>query len=434
MRVSNVKPNDITLITLLAACADFPSETLNFGSSIHAYVHKLGLDKNNVKVGTVLVDMYSKFGQLDHARLAFDAIYAKNRFSWNTMIDGYMRNGEIDLAINLFDKMPERDIVSWTALIGGFVKQKRFEEALECFRSMQISKVRPDYVTFIPVLGTCADLGTLNLGLWCHRYILGQNFKDNIRINNSLIDMYSRSGCVEFALQVFQKMLCRSLVSWNSIIIGFAINGHPEEALKFFNLMQKSGVKADGITFTGALTACSHAGLVDKGLQLFDTMIRVLQISPRIEHYGCIIDLYSRAGRLEDALEVIKNMPMNPNEVIFGSLLAACRTVGNVDLAARLMNCIVELDPDSDSNYVMLSNIYAAVGSWNIASKVRMKMKDFGIQKKPGKSCIEIDGEVHEFVAGDKAHVQTEDIYLILELLSVELEDLNYAHILLIIL
>ena len=427
MRLAGVEPNHVTFITLLSACADFPLESVAFGSSIHAYVRKFGLLTNNVMVGTALLDMYAKCRRVDLARMVFDEMGVKNSVSWNTMIDGYMRNGKVEDAIQLLDKMPKRDAISWTALIGGFVKKDHFEQALLWFQEMQLARVEPDYVTIIAVLSACANLGTLGLGLWMNRFVMKQDFKDNIRISNSLIDMYSRCGCIEFARQIFEKMTKRTLVSWNSIIVGFAVNGHVEEALEFFGLMQKEGFKPDGISFTGALTACSHAGLVDEGLKFFDEMKRVHRITPRIEHYGCIVDLYSRAGRLEDALNVIENMPMKPNEVVLGSLLAACRTHGNVSLAERLMNYLSELDPSGDSNYVLLSNIYAAIGRWDGASKIRRKMKARGIQKKPGSSSIEIDCSIHEFVAGDNCHAETESIHAILELLSAELKLCGYV-------
>ncbi|KAL5575946.1 hypothetical protein UlMin_017645 [Ulmus minor] len=407
MKLVGVEHNHITFVTLLYAFADYRLKSVCFGASIHGYARKLGLDTGNVMVGTALLGMYAKFGLVDVARLVFDEMGMKNSISWNTMIDGYMRNGKVEHALKMFDEMPERDAISWTALIGGFVKR--------------------DYVTLIAVLAACADLGTLGLGLWVNRFIMKQEFKDNIKINNSLIDMYARCECIEFAFQVFDKMPERTVVSWNSIIVGFAINGHAEEALEFFNLMLKEGFKPDGVSFKGALTACSHAGLVDMGLRIFHNMKKVHGIPYRIEHYGCIVDLYSRAGRLEDALNVIEKMPMKPNEVVLGSLLAACRTRGDISLAERLMKYLSKLDPGGDSNYVLLANIYAAVGKWDGANRIRKKMKALGIQKTPGFSSIEIDCDIHEFVAGDKSHVETECVYRMLELLSFELKVSGYV-------
>ncbi|KAG6678772.1 hypothetical protein I3842_14G097100 [Carya illinoinensis] len=395
MRLAGFEPNHITFLTLLSGCVDFPAGSVSFGASIHGYVRKLGLDTNHVMVGTALVNMYAKCGRVDLARLAFDEMVVKNSISWNTMVNGYMRNGQIEDAIQLFDQMPKRDAVSWTALIGGFVKEERFEEALVWFREMLLSGVEPDYVTIIAVLSACANLGTLTLGFWMNRFVMKQEFRYNIRINNSFIDMYSRCGCIEFARQVFEKMQWRTVVSWNSIIV--------------------------------ALTACSHAGLVGEGLQFFADMKIVHGITPRIEHYGCIVDLYSRAGRLEDALNVIENMPMKPNEVVLGSLLAACSTQGNVDLAERLSDYLLEFDPGGDSNYVLLANIYAAVGKWSGAGIIRRKMKARGIQKKPGFSSVEIGCSIHEFVAGDKSHAETDCLYSMLELLSLELKLCGYV-------
>ncbi|GAV87369.1 PPR domain-containing protein/PPR_1 domain-containing protein/PPR_2 domain-containing protein [Cephalotus follicularis] len=426
MRLSGVTPNHITFITLLSGCADFPLESEFFGALLHGYVRKLGLVGDNVMVGTAVIGMYVKFGRIGLARLVFDAMEVKNSVSWNTMIDGYMRYGEVDDAIKLFDEMPVRDKISWTALINGFVKNGRFEQALECFSEMLISEVEPDYVTMIAVLSACANLGALGLGCWIHRFVLEQDFKNNVRVSNSLVDMYARCGCVDFARQVFEKMPKRTLVSWNSIMVGFAANGLAEEALEYFDLMQKYELKPDGVSFTGALTACSHTGLVDEGLRYFNIMKRVYRISPRIEHYGCVVDLYSRAGRLEEAMRVIENMPMMPNAVVVGSLLAACRTRGDINFAERLMKYLVELDPSIDSNYVLLANMYAAVGRWDGSGKIRAMMKALGIQKKPGISSIEIGCSIHEFVAGDKSHIDTECIYATLQLLSIDLKICGY--------
>ncbi|WMV56187.1 hypothetical protein MTR67_049572 [Solanum verrucosum] len=395
MRNSGVEPNHITFVTLLSGCAHFPAQALSLGSALHGYARKLGLDTQNV--------------------------------TWNTMVDGYMRNGDFKNAVKVFDEIPERDVISWTALVGGFVKNGLFEEGLVWFREMQLSGVEPDYVTMISVLSACANLGTLGISLWLHRFILRREFKDNVRVNNSLIDMYCRCGCLELACQVFDRMTERSLVSWNSTIVGLAVNGHAVDALQYFDLMQNEGFQPDAVTFTGVLTACSHAGLVEKGLKYFKAMKRVHRITPRIEHYGCIVDLYSRAGRLEDALGIIKNMPMKPNEVILGSILAACRNLSDVRLAERLMHYIYKLDPDGDSNHVLLSNIYAAVGSWRGASTVRKKMKALGIQKRPGISSIEVDGVLNEFVAGDRSHIHAEQVYAMLEHLSGELKVSGYV-------
>ncbi|CAN1171175.1 Pentatricopeptide repeat-containing protein At1g05750, chloroplastic [Linum perenne] len=426
MRLSAVEPNHVTFITLLSACADFPAEGRFFGAMIHSYLRKLGLDRNHVVVGTALVKMYAKYGELELARICFDELEVKNLVSWNTMIGGYLRNQDMELAVQLFDEMPQRDAVSWTLLIDGFVKKGLFEEALDSFREMQVSEVEPDYVTITSVLAACANLGALGLGLWTHRYVLHQDFKDNVRIQNSLIDMYARCGCIELSRQVFDKMPKRTLVSWNSIIGGLSTNGYAEEALEYFKKMRKEGFNPDGVTFTGALTACSHAGFVTEGENYFEIMTKEYKISPGIEHYGCLVDLYSRAGELEAAMNVIETMIMKPNEVILGSLLTACKSHKDVELAERVMTRIVDLEPGVDSNYVILANLYAAKGEWEGAGKIRRKMKEVGVRKTPGFSSVEVESKVHEFVAGDRSHCEVEQIYGMLELVMFELKLRGY--------
>ncbi|GAB2274555.1 hypothetical protein Dimus_039093 [Dionaea muscipula] len=396
MRLAGVEPNHNTFLTLLSGCAHFPSKGPSLGAAIHALVRKLSLDTENVMVGTALVDMYAKSKLVELARVCFDEMVVKNSLSWNTMIDGYMRNGRFEDAVALFDEMPERDLFSWTALISGFVKQGLYERALEWFHEMQLYGIEPDHVTIIAVITACGNLGSLNLGLWVTQYVMARELWDNVKVCNSLINMYSRCGCMNFALQVFHNMPSHTSVSWNAIINGFAVNGNADEALKYFSAMQEEGFQPDEFSFKGALSACSHAGLVDKGLLFFDNMQKIYGISPRIEHYGCIVGLYIRAGRLEDALNVVKNMKMKPNEAIIGSLLAACRNCGDVGLAEMLMK--------------------------NEAGRARRKMNTRRIiQKKPGASSVEINNEIHEFVANDQSHADNELIYAMLEILSFEL-------------
>lgn len=427
MRLAGIEPNHVTFMTLISGIADFPSKGGVLGSQIHGYVSKLGLDRKNVMVGTALLQMYTKFGCPKRARMVFEYMGEKNAFSWNTMIDGCVRDGDFESALELFDEMPERDVITWTLLMNGFIKKGHPEEALGLFREMIISGTEPDHVATIAAISAATNLGVLGIGLWLHRFVMEKSFRDNIRVNNALIVMYSRCGCIDFARQVFEKMPKRTSVSWNCIINGFAVNGLANEALEHFNLMLEESFEPDGFCFTGALTACSHAGLVDEGLRYFDIMKRVHKISPRIEHYGCLVDLYSRAGKLKEALNVIETMPMKPNEIILGSLLTACRTHGDVNLAESVLKHLVALKPNTDSNYVLISNIYAALGNWDGASTVRRRMKDLGIQKSPGVSSIEIASEIHEFISSDKSHSDTEQIYNILELLSFDLKLSGYV-------
>ncbi|MQL72796.1 hypothetical protein Taro_005099 [Colocasia esculenta] len=432
MLSAGARPNGVTLITLLSACADSDARkmSLPFGRFVHGHVFKWcgdGVQEYDVVLGTSLVDMYAKCGRTDLARQLFDRMTARNLVSWNTMLDGYMRNGEVGESVSLFRRMVKRDKMTWTAMISGYVKNGRLEEALECFRQMQLHRIDPDYVTIISVLAACADLGALGQGLWAHQYAWRQGLSRNVRLSNSLIDMYSRCGRVDFARQVFEVMPSRTLVSWNSMIVGFAINGCAHEALQHFSMMQAAGFVPDGVSFTGVLTACSHAGLVEEGLRYYDMMTQACGISPRLEHYGCLVDMLSRTGRLRDAMDILQSMPMKPNEVVLGSLLAACRVHGDVSMAERVLGYLVEVEPDCDSGYILLSNVYAAAGMWDGVGEVRSSMKTQGIKKTPGISGVEVDGDVHEFVAGDDSHRRSEEIYATLELVGHEMKLWGYV-------
>ncbi|XP_037446304.1 pentatricopeptide repeat-containing protein At1g05750, chloroplastic-like [Triticum dicoccoides] len=326
-----------------------------------------------------------------------------------------------DAMVTMGARLLDPDKVSWTALIDECVKNGRHDEATYCFHAMLLDGVMPDYVTLVAAISACAKVGALGLGMWVHRFMTRERLEGNIRIANSLIDMYARCGKVEFARQVFDGMKKRTVVSWNSMIVGFAANGRCTDAIEHFEAMRRKGFKPDAVTFTGVLTACSHAGLTDEGLRYYDAMREEHGIKARMEHYGCVVDLLGRAGRLDEAMSVVATMPMRPNEVVLGALLAGCRIHGDVDMAEQLMQYLLEQDPGGDSNYVLLSNIYAAVGKWDGAGKVRGLMKARGVKKRPGRSAVEIDGDVHEFVCGHRSHPQAGEVLDMLDLLSHEM-------------
>ena len=422
-------PNDVTLLTVLSACADSPSSPLarRLALSVHARVLKLF--PSHLLLSTCLVRFYFA-SRLPHLALQlFDAMPVRSAVTYNTVISGLMRNGLVAAAFEVFDGMPAPDKVSWTALIDGCVKNGRHDEAINCFRAMLLDGVEPDYVTLIAVISACAEVGALGLGMWVHRLVVRQGLERNVRIANSLIDMYARCGQVELARQVFSGMRKRTVVSWNSMIVGFAANGRCADAVEHFEAMRREGFKPDAVTFTGVLTACSHGGLTDEGLRYYDLMRAEYGIAARMEHYGCVVDLLGRSGRLEEAMRVVTTMPMRPNEVVLGALLAGCRMHGDVGMAEQLMQHLLELDPGGDANYVLLSNIYAAVGKWDGAGKVRSLMKARGLRKRPGYSAVEIDGDVHEFVSGDRSHPQAEEISQMLGLLMHEMAGQDYDHV-----
>ncbi|CAL5019771.1 unnamed protein product [Urochloa decumbens] len=414
-------PNDITLLTVLSACADSPSSPL--ARPLALSLHGLALKRFpcHLLLSTCLARFYlaSRLPRL--ALQLFDLMPVRSVVTYNTMISGLMRNGLVDAAFEVFDGLPEPDKVSWTALIDGCVKNGRHDEAIDCFRAMLLDGVDPDYVTLIAVISACAEVGALGLGMWVHRLVVRQALERNVRVTNSLIDMYARCGQAELAAQVFGSMRKRTVVSWNSMIVGLAANGRCTDAIELFEEMRRQGFKPDVVTLTGVLTACSHAGLTDQGLRYYDLMTTEHGVASRMEHYGCVVDLLGRAGRLDEAMRVVETMPMQPNEVVLGALLAGCRMHGDLGMAEQLMQHLLELDPGGDANYVLLSNIYAAVGKWDGAGKVRSLMKARGLKKRPGYSALEVDGDVHEFVSGDRSHPQAEEIGQMLGLLRHEM-------------
>ncbi|KAG0480470.1 hypothetical protein HPP92_011328 [Vanilla planifolia] len=424
---SSTSPNHVTILTLLSACADFPSSPHSFplGVGLHALALKLSFfssDQAALLLGTSLIGFYSNTGFPYIARQLFDRMSQRNSVTYSTMITGYMKNAGISQALDLFHSMPERNLVSWTAIIDGCVKNGLADEALELFGKMQDEGVDPDYVAAISAASACADLGALGHGMWLHHFAFKRGMIANVRFCNSLIDMYSRCGRVDFARQVFDEMSIRTLVSWNCMIVGLANNGCSSEALVHFSELCRSELKPDCISFTGALAACSHAGLVGDGLRLYQSMQIDYGIKPSIEHYGCLVDLLGRAGLLEEALSLVESMPMKPNEVVLGSLLSACRVHGYVSLAERLMAVLVRVEPKTDSNYVLLSNIYAAIGWWDRVGKVRGLMRSKGVKRRPGFSSVEVGCSVHHFMAGDGSHPMADQIHALLALLHVDME------------
>eukprot|EP01018_Ginkgo_biloba_P030838 Gb_14966 [translate_table: standard] len=392
MQYADVKPDQVTLSSILVACASLGA--LEYGKQLHTLANRIGLE-SDLFVGSALVDMYAKCGSTENAR-------------------------------QVFDRMPERDGVAWNSIIAGYGWQVHSEEVLTIFQHMQWVGVRPTEFTFGSIMSVCARLSVLEHGKQVHVHIIGTGFESNVIVATALIDMYSKCGSIEDAGRVFDNMPERNVVSWNGMIIGYAQNGCGKEALQLFEQMISFTEKPDHVTFIGVLSACSHAGLVDEGLHYFDSMSRNHSITPLADHYACVIDLLGRAGLLNEAENFINNMPFKPDAIIWGALLGACRIHGNMELGKHAAECLIELEPQNAAPYVMLSNIYAAVGRWDDAIKMRTMMKDRGVKKEPGCSWIEVKNRVHAFLVEDRSHPKTEDIYATLEALAGQTKEAGY--------
>lgn len=408
LRHFDVLPDTFTCSFVLKACTN--ELDLSNGKIIHGYVVKLGFTFNLV-LQNMIVNLYAECGEIWDARLLFEKMSQRDVVTWNIMITQLIKRGDIVEASELFRKMPERSVRSWTGMISGYVQYGKAKEAVELFMEMEEVGVRPNEVTVVAVLAACADLGALDLGRRVHEYSNQSGFRRNIRVCNTLIDMYVKCGCLEGARRVFIEMEERTVFTWSAMIQGFAIHGQAKEALTSFNKMIEIGIKPNGVTFIGLLHACSHMGWVDEGRRFFYSMTTEYGIVPQIEHYGCMVDLLSRAGFLQEAYEFIRNMPIKPNGVVWGALLGGCRVHKNIDLAEEASRQLDQLDPLNNGYHVVLSNIYAEAERWEDVARVRKLMRNLGVKKTPGWSSITVDGVVHEFVAGDETHPQAEKIF-----------------------
>ncbi|GMH05731.1 hypothetical protein Nepgr_007571 [Nepenthes gracilis] len=398
----------------------------NGTESVHTQIMKSGFGLNAV-VQTALIDSYSRFSSgIWTARQIFEEMLNKNVVSWTAMISGYSRYGEMGNAILLFEEMPLRDVPSWNAIIAGCVQNGMFMEAIFFFRKMLNLTVTqhwhnlPNEVTSVCALSACGHTGMLQLGKWIHVYILKNSFGPCSFISNALVDMYGKCGNLRAAKNVFDKMRERGLTSWNSMINSYALHGQCWRAVDIFEKMIQSeeDVKPDEITFVSLLNACTHGGLVEKGYFYFDLMSKVYGIEPHMEHYGCLIDLLGRAGWFGEAMEVISKMKIEPDEVIWGSLLNGCKIHGNTDLAEFVIRKLIEIDPNNGGYIIMLANLYVKLARWDEVVDVRKMLKESNAQKIPGCSWIEVDSQVHQFHSACNKHPKTEEIYAILESLG----------------
>ncbi|XP_055804051.1 pentatricopeptide repeat-containing protein At3g26782, mitochondrial [Solanum dulcamara] len=385
--------DSVAMVSVLSACSRVSGKTLTQG--LHGFVTKRGFNED-MGVG-------------------------------NTLIDAYAKCGEVDLSRKMFDVMPEKDIISWNSMIAVYAQHGLSAQAIEIFRSLAWDR-EVDYnaVTLSALLLACAHSGALQAGKCIHDQVIKMNLEDNVYVGTSVIDMYCKCGRLRMARNAFNRMKEKNVKSWSALIAGYGMHGRAREALQVFYAMNSAGVKPNYITFVSVLAACSHAGLLDEGWYWFKAMEPRFCIQPGVEHYACMVDLLGRAGFLDKAYNLLKEMKGTPDFVIWGSLLAACRMHKNVELGEISASNLFELDPTNCGYYVLLSNIYADAGRWEDVEKMRILMKNRGLSKPPGFSLLELKGRVHVFLVGDREHPQHEKIYAYLEELSVKLQIAGY--------
>jgi len=409
------RPDGFAVVGALSASGGAGDQQV--GRAVHGMIFRLGLDYE-VVVGNALVDMYSRCGKFESALLVFDRMFLKDEITWGSMLHGYIKCAGFDLALSFFDQMPVKSVVAWTALITGHVQGRLPVRALELFGRMVLEGHCPTHVTIVGVLSACADIGALDLGRIIHGYGIKCNASSNIIVSNALMDMYAKSGSIEMAFSVFQEVQSKDAYTWTTMISCFTVQGDGRKALELFWDMLRSGVVPNSVTFVSVLSACSHAGLIEEGRQLFGTMREMYGIDPQLEHYGCMIDLLGRGGLLEEAEALIVDMNVEPDIVIWRSLLSASLVHRNDRLAEIAGKEIMKREPGDDGVYVLLWNMYASSNKWREAREIRQQMLTRKIFKKPGCSWIEVDGVVHEFLVEDKTHDARREIYETLEYMN----------------
>ncbi|KAF8379318.1 hypothetical protein HHK36_028752 [Tetracentron sinense] len=338
-----------------------------------------------------MISGYVDSGEILVARRFFNEMPQKNNVSWITIISGYSKCGDVDSARGVFDRMDEKDQLLWNAMISCYAQNSRPKEALQLFNKMRKPNinVQPDEMTLASVISACSQLGDLRFGSWVESYMSKLGIEVDDHLATALVDLYAKCGSIDKAYELFCGLRKRDLVAYSAMILGCGINGKSLEAIRIFEEMVDARIHPNLVTFTGLLTAYNHAGLVEEGYQCFTSMMSEHDLVPSSDHYGIMVDLLGRAGKLEEAHELIRSMPMRPHAGVWGALLLACRLHCNVELGEIAAQHCFELEPDTSGYYSLLANIYASVERWDDAKRLRKVMEEKGMSKIPGCSWME---------------------------------------------
>ncbi|KAL2525410.1 putative Pentatricopeptide repeat-containing protein [Abeliophyllum distichum] len=382
MEKLGLEPDIYTYTTTISAC--FGDSQKSQGRSFHALVLKRGFEQLT-PIANALMSMYLKSNSsgINNALKIFEFMHVKDLFSWNTILTGLSQNG-------------------------------LSENALKLFGQMRLKYLKVDHYAFSAVLRSCSDLATLRMGQQIHVLVVKSGFAVNEYVASALVFMYSKCGIIGDAWKSFDASYKDSSITWNSIIFAYAQHGQGKVALDLFSLMTERDVQLDHITFVAVLTACSHIGLVEEGLEILKSMETDYGVRPQMENYACAVDLLGRARRLLDAKELIKEMPFEPDAMVWKTLLGACRSCGDIELATQVACHLLELEPGEHCTYVLLSDMYGHLKRWDEKANVKRLMKERGVKKVPGWSWIEIQNEVHAFNAEDHSHPCCQEVYQIL--------------------
>ncbi|KAK7245891.1 hypothetical protein RIF29_40745 [Crotalaria pallida] len=391
-----VKPSTATIASVITACAQLGS--FNLGKLIHGYVVRQELPLDSAAQNS-LVTMYAKCGHLDKSSI-------------------------------VFDKMSKRDLVSWNAIVTGYVQNGYVSKALFLFNEMRIDHQIPDSITIVSLLQGCASTGQLYLGKWIHSFVIRNSLNPCIMVDTSLVDMYCKCGDLDSAQRCFTQMPSHDLVSWSTIIAGYGYHGKGETALRLYSEFLGSGIKPNHVIFLSILSSCSHNGLIDQGLKIYESMTKSFGVTPNLEHHACLVDLLGRAGRVEEAYNLYKKVFSDPVLDVLGILLDACRANGNNELGDTIASDILMLRPMSAGNYVQLAHCYASTNKWEEVGEAWTHMRSLGLRKIPGWSFIDLHGNITTFFTDHNSHPQFQEIVFTLkklrrEMVKMEEVDIN---------
>lgn len=377
----DAEPNEFTFTNVLSMCCIM--QALSVGSQIHSLSIKLGYN-SNLPINNSIMYLYLKCGWIIEAKKLFDRMANISLITWNAMISGHAQ---------MMDDA--KDIIS--AQTSGI-------EALNIFLKLNRSGLKPDLFTFSSILSVCSSLVALEQGQQVHAQTIKAGFLSDVVVATALVNMYNKCGSIERASKAFVEMSIRTLISWTAMITALSQHGRSKQALQLFEDMRVVGVRPNKITFVSVLSACSHAGMVDEALSYFEMMKNEYKIKPVMDHYACLIDMFVRLGRLDEAFDFIKKMDFEPNECIWSILIAGCRSHGKMELGFYAAERLIELQPKDAETYVMLLNMYLSAGKWKDVSKVRKLMKDEKVGKLKDVSWISIKNKVLSFKTQSCSH------------------------------
>ncbi|GJN02853.1 hypothetical protein PR202_ga20241 [Eleusine coracana subsp. coracana] len=389
----------------------------------HGYSLRVGYT-SETSVANAFLDAYAKCGYLQDASILFRELGWRNIVTNNTMISCYLKNKRVEDAEVTFNQMVEKDLTSWNMMIQLYSQNHMDHQAFTLFNQLQSEALKPDIVSLTSILQACIHLCSVHLVKQCHGYMLRTSLED-IHLEAALLDSYSKCGSVSNAYNIFQVSPKKDLVTFTAMIGCYAMHGMAKEAVKLFSKMLMLDIKPDHVALTTLLSACSHAGLVDAGIKIFESIREIHGVEPTAEHYTCMVDLLARGGRLQDAYSFALDMPPHAiNANAWGSLLSACKVHGEIEISQLAADHLFLIEAGDIGNYVIMSNIYAADEKWEGVEHVRKLMKSKDMKKPAGCSWIEVENTRHLFIASDVKHRDRSSIY---DMLGILYQQIKYT-------